>query len=152
MMRFLALFSLALLLSALLQAPGSAVDSPSSEGSITKQTSAEAGQVRTPRKYIESRLGGKIIKLERDPESLLRAVLFLERNGSVTQHVLKVGLNSSTDLREVKIVTPNAERTGFPPVVVIPRSLISSCWSHCKKKCGQSTNCRVRCLFDCIVS
>ncbi len=115
---------------------------------ITKETSYE--QAETPRDYLESRLGGKILKLERDPEALLRAVLFVERKGSVSQHVMKATLNSESDVREVIVATPNGEVEGLPPVVVMPHSLITPCLSQCKGKCPD-TECRVRCLFDCII-
>ncbi len=151
MMRVFVLLSLALLACFSLEPQGSPAGNPSLEGSSAKDSSTEGQQAQSPREFIESRLGGKIIKLERDPEALLRAVLFVERNGSVTQHVLKVGLNSKTDLREVRIVTPNGNSIGVPPLVVMPRSLVSPCWSRCKDKCGQGTDCLVACLFDCIV-
>ncbi len=151
-MRTYLLLSVALLTTVTFHAQGTSNNDKSSGRSVAKESSADPEQAQSPREYIESRLGGKIIKLERDPEALPRAVLFVERNGSVTRHVLKVGLNSKTDLREVRIVTPNADKRGFPPVVVIPRALISPCWFRCKNKCGLDTQCRVRCLFDCIVS
>lgn len=149
MLRILVFVSLSMLLSALLQAQGSISASPLSE---TEESSAGGARVQSPREYVESRLGGKIIRLERDPDALLRAVLLVDRKGSVTRHVLEVGLNPETDLRDVRIVTPNGDSMGFPPVVVLPRSLISPCWSHCKDKCGKGTDCIVRCLFDCIVA
>jgi hypothetical protein len=151
MMRILVLISFILLLNVLALAQGPGTGNPLAAQSTTRETPADAKRAQTPREYIESRLGGKIVKVERDPEALLRAILFIKRSDSVTQHVLKAELNSETDLREVRIVTPNGKRSGFPPVMVMPRALISPCWFHCKEKCGQSTDCRVRCLFDCIV-
>lgn len=152
MTRIFVLLSLALLVSAPLQAQGSAAANQLSEGNITKESSADHENALSPREYIESRLGGKIIKLERDPDVLLRAVLLVDRKGWITQHVLEVGLDSETDLRDVRIVTPTGNSMGVPPLVVMPRSLISQCWSHCKDKCGQDSDCRLGCLFDCIVA
>ena len=151
MIRVLVFAFLSLLLSLLLQPQGSVAGDYPRDGGQTNETAPDAGHVQSPRQYIESRLGGKIIRLERDPDSLLRAVLFVERNGSVTQHVMEVTLESKSDVREVKVVTPNGGSERFPPVVVMPRSLISPCWLQCKGKCPD-TECRVKCLFDCIVN
>jgi len=101
---------------------------------------------------MESRLRGKILKIEKDPSDLRRAVLLVERNGSVTQHVLEADLDPQRELREVRIVTTEGESSGIPPVIIMPLSVVSECWIRCKEKCGQATECRVRCLFDCIAT
>lgn len=150
-MRIFAFISLALLLSTLPCAQGSAADKLLPEGNIVKEPSSNPERVQTPREYIESRLGGKIIKFERDPDVLQRAVLLVDRRGSVTRHVLEVGPDSATDSWNVRIVTTNGDSMGVPPVLIVPSSLISPCWSQCKGKCGEGTDCRVGCLFNCIV-
>jgi hypothetical protein len=144
--------SLALLLSSLICAQGLAIDKPFLAGNRAKESSANPERVQTPRAFIESRLGGKIIKVERDPDVLQRAVLLVDRNGSVTRHVLEVGPNTATDSWDVRLVTPNSDSMGIPPVIIMPGSLISPCWSQCKGKCGESTDCRMECLFNCIVA
>ena len=58
-----------------------------SSGSIAKKSPADPERAQSPREYIESRLGGKIIKVKKDPSDLLRAELMVERDGSVTLHV-----------------------------------------------------------------
>ncbi|MEW6114914.1 MAG: hypothetical protein AB1664_22475 [Thermodesulfobacteriota bacterium] len=113
-------------------------------------TVSHADTQTNPREYIESRLDGKIVKVEKDPSDLLRAVLLVERKGSVTQHVLEATLNSERELEEVRIITTNRNSAGIPPVIVIPLSLAAKCWARCKEKCGQGTDCRMGCLFDCI--
>ncbi|AFM25184.1 hypothetical protein [Desulfomonile tiedjei] len=150
-MRVLTYISFALL-STLVCAQGLAIDKPLAEGNRGKESSSTPERVQTPRDYIESRLGGKIIKIERDPDVIQRAVLLVDRKGSVTRHVLEVGQDTATDLWDVRIVTPDGESMGVPQVIIMPSSLISPCWSQCKGKCGESTDCRVRCLFDCLVA
>jgi hypothetical protein len=151
LMRIFAFIFLALLLSALLCAQGSAADKPVPEGNTVKEASSNPEQAQTPREYIESRLGGKIVKFERDPDVIQRAVLLVDRRGSITRHVLEVGPDSATDSWKVRIVTPDGDSMGVPPVVIMPSSLISPCWSQCKGKCGEAADCRVGCLFSCIV-
>ncbi|MGO9566882.1 MAG: hypothetical protein ACLP5H_05020 [Desulfomonilaceae bacterium] len=124
----------------------------SSDGNITNVSSADPERAQNPREFIESRLGGKIVKLEKDPSDMLRAVLLVERNGSVIQHVLEATLNTERELEEVRIITTNRNSAGIPPVIVIPLSVASKCWLHCKEKCGQGTDCRMGCLFDCMVA
>jgi len=102
-------------------------------------TVSHAGAQTDPREYIEARLGGKIVKVEKDPSDLLRAVLLVERKGSVTQHVLEANLNFERELEEVRIITTNRNSAGIPPVIVIPLSLAAKCWARCKEKCGQGT-------------
>ena len=91
------------------------------------------------------------MKLEKDPSDLLRAVLLVESKGFVIHHVLEATLNSERELEDVRVITTNGNSAGIPPVIVIPLSVTSKCWVHCKEKCGQGTDCRMRCLFDCIV-
>ncbi|MEW6533228.1 MAG: hypothetical protein AB1473_20525 [Thermodesulfobacteriota bacterium] len=107
-------------------------------------------RAQSPKEYLESRLGGKIVKVEKDPSDLLRAVLLIERKDSVTQHVLEATLNSERELEEVRIITTNRNSAGIPPVIVMPLSLAAKCWARCKEKCDQGTECRMGCLFDCI--
>lgn len=134
MMRVLVIISLALLVGVCFQA----------------QVSTAGQKAQSPKEFIESRLGGKVVKLERDPSDLQRAVLLVERKGSVTRHVLEVALNNERELQDVRIVTPDGKPPGIPPVVVIPLPIVSKCWLHCKDKCGQGTDCRLGCLYDCI--
>ncbi len=150
LMRILAFISLALLLSALLCAQGSAAEKSVSKGNTVKGASSNPDQTQTPREFIESRLGGKIVKFERDPDVIQRAVLLVDRRGSVTRHVLEVGPDSATDSWNVRIVTPDGDSMGVQPVVIVPSSLISPCWSKCTGQCGEATDCRVGCLFSCI--
>ena len=122
-----------------------------SSGSIAKESPADPERAQSPREYIESRLGGKIIKVKKDSSDLLRAELLVERDGSVTRHVLETALDSERNLREVRIITTEGNSRGIPPVILVPLSAVSGCWLHCKEKCGQRTDCRMGCLFDCIV-
>jgi hypothetical protein len=151
MMRVFVLLSLALLACFSLQVQGSPAGNRSLEGSSAKESATAVQRAQNPREFIESRLGGKIVKLEKDPWDLLKAVLLVERNGSVIQHVLEANLNSERELEEVRIITTDRNSAGIPPVIVIPLSVTSKCWLHCKEKCGQGTDCRMGCLFDCIV-
>jgi hypothetical protein len=150
LMRIFAFIFVALLLSALLCAQTSAAEKPVSKGNTLKGASSNPEQTQTPREYIESRLGGKIVKFERDPDVIQRAVLLVDRSGSVSRHVMEVAPDSATDSWNVRIVTPDGDSMGVPPMVIVPSSLISPCWSKCKGKCGESTDCRVGCLFSCI--
>ncbi len=152
MMRVFVLLSLALLACFSLQVRGSTTGNSSLEGSSAKESSTEGQGAQNPREFIESRLGGKIVKLEKDPSDLLRAVLLVESKGSVIQHVLETTLNSERELEEVRIITTNGNSAGIPPVIVIPLAVASKCWLDCKEKCGQGTDCRMGCLFDCIVA
>ena len=152
MMRVFVLLSLAVLACFSLQLQGLQADNRSLEGSSAKETSTAGQRAQSPREFMESRLGGKIVKLEKDPSDLLRAVLLVEGKGSVSQHVLEATLNSERELEEVRIITTNRSSTGVPPLIVIPLSVASKCWSHCKEKCGQGIDCRMGCLFDCIVA
>ena len=151
MKRVSVLLPLVLLGSTALWAQGPSPDNYSSEKSTTKDSSVNRERAQSPREFIESRLGGKVLKLEKDPSDLLRAVLLVERKGSATQHVLEVALNSERDLREVRIVTTDGNSKSIAPVIIMPFSVTSTCWLHCKDKCGQGTECRVGCLFDCMV-
>src|SRR5271157_4854074 len=147
MMRVFVLLSLAVLACFSLQLQGLQADNRSLEGSSAKESSIAGQRAQSPREFIESRLGGRIVKLEKDPSDLLRAVLLVERKGSVIQHVLEASLNSDRELEDVRIITTNSNSAGIPPVIVIPLSVTSMCWGHCKEKCGQGTDCRMRCLF-----
>ena len=64
---------------------------------------------------------------------------------------LEAALDSERNLRDVRIITTEGNSRGIPPVIVIPLSAASGCWLHCKEKCGQGADCRMGCLFDCIV-
>lgn len=150
MIRVYLLLSLALLTTVTFHAQGTSNNDQSS-GSIAKESPADPERAQSPRDYIESRLSGKIIKVEKDASDLLRAELLVERDGSVTRHVLEAALDSERNLREVRIITTEGNSRGIPPVIVIPFSVASGCWLHCKEKCDQSTDCRMGCLFDCIV-
>jgi hypothetical protein len=145
-----AIFCLALVLSFPLQAQAAGDSNPSAEGASVKESAARPQQDQSPKAFLESRLGGKVVKLEKDPSDPRRAVLLIERNGSVTQHELEVSLNSQRELQEVRIVTAEERTSGIPPVIIMPLSLAFGCWSRCKKKCGEATECRDGCLFDCI--
>jgi len=150
MLRVFAILYFALLVSLPLQAQASDGGFRLLEAVSAKTSSAQAQQAQSPKEFLESRLGGKVVKLEKDPSDPRRAVLSVERNVSVTQHVLEVSLNAERELQEVRIVTTERETRGIPPVIVMPLSVVSRCWSQCKKKCGEATECRDGCLFDCI--
>lgn len=150
MMRVFVIISLALLVSVSLQAQGIQAGNPSSEGSSAKASSTTAQDTRSPKEFIESRLGGKVVKVEKDPSDGLRAVLLVERKGAVSQHVLEAVLNPQRELREVRIVTPDGKPPGTPRVIMVPFSIVSGCWSRCKDKCGNATECRAGCLFECM--
>lgn len=152
MMRVYLILALALLATVTLYAQGTSEKDQSSGSGVAKESAPASEQAESPRAYIESRLGGKIIKVEKDPSDLLRAVLLVERDGSVTRHVLEAALDSERNLREVRVLTTEGASTGIPAVIVIPASLTSKCWETCKDKCGEGTECRVGCLFDCIVA
>jgi hypothetical protein len=152
MMRVYVILCLALLASVTLYTQGTSKEARSSGSSIAKEATAAPEHAQSPRAYVESRLGGKIIKVEKDPSDLLRAVLLVKRNGSVTRHVIETALDSERNLREVRIVTTEGNSTGLPHVIVIPPSLTAQCWETCKDRCGEGTECRVGCLFDCIVA
>lgn len=146
------LLSLALLTTVTLHAQGASNNDRSSGTSIARESSTAPEQTQSPRAYIESRLGGKIIKTKKDPSDLLRAELLVERDGSVTLHVLEAALDSERNLRELRIITTEGNSRGIPPVIIIPHSLTSQCWRACKDKCGEASECRDGCLFDCIVA
>ncbi len=152
MMHAYLLLSLALLTTVTLHAHGTPNNDQSSGRSIAKESSAEPEQAQSPREFIESRLGGRIVKLEKDPSDLLRAVVLVERDGSVTRHLLEAALDSERNLREVRIITTEGNSRGIPPVIIIPPSLTSQCWGACKDKCDEATECRDGCLFDCILA
>jgi hypothetical protein len=152
MMRLYLLLSLALLTTVTLYAQGTSPGDQSSGRSIAEAPSADSEQAQSPRAYLESRLHGKIIEVEKDPSDLLRAVVFVERDGAVTQHVIEAALDSARNLREVRVVTTEGNSMGIPPVIIIPPSLTSKCWGTCKDRCGEGSECRDGCLFDCIVA
>lgn len=152
MMRVYLLLSVALLTSVTLYAQGTSKNDQQSGASIATESAAAPEQAQSPRAYIESRLGGKVIKVEKDPSDLLRAVLLVERNGSVTRHVLEAALDSERNLREVRVVTTEGNSIGIPPVIIIPPAMTAQCWQNCRDKCSEATECRDGCLFDCIVA
>lgn len=152
MVRIFGMIFLALLVGVPLHAQGPGAGNQSSKGLSTKASSTEARQAHSPRAFIESHLGGKVGKLEKDPSDPRRAVLLVERSRSITRHVLEVDLDSNRELREVRIVTPDGHSTGIAPVIIMPLSMASMCWVQCKDACGQGTDSRIGCLFDCIVN
>ncbi len=152
MVRYLWMIFLALLVSVSLHAQSPGAGNQSLEGLSTRASSTEAQQAHSPRAFIESHLGGKVVKLEKDPSDTRRAVLLVERSRSITRHVLEADLDSDRELREARIVTTDGHSTGIPPVISMPLSVASKCWVRCKEACGQGTDCRIGCLFDCIVN
>ncbi|GEM_PF-5567619 len=150
MVRIFGMIFLALLVGVPLHAQGPGAGNQSSKGLSTKASSTEARQAHSPRAFIESHLGGKVGKLEKDPSDPRRAVLLVEKDRSITRHVRsRSGLEQE---RGNPIVTTDGHSTGIPPVIIMPLSVASKCWVRCKEACGQGTDCRIGCLFDCIVN
>ncbi len=69
------ILSLVLLASVTVYVQVTSPGDPSPGKSFAKETSVASEQTQTPRAFIESRLGGKVLKVEKDPSDLRRAVL-----------------------------------------------------------------------------
>jgi hypothetical protein len=135
-----------------LLAQSSGASDRSEDRATPKASSAQAQQAQSPKEFLESRLGGKVVKLEKDPSDPRRAILSVERNGAVTQHVLEADLNAEREPQDVRIVTTEGRSKGIPPVIVMPLSVASKCWSKCKERCGEAAECRFGYLFECFAS
>jgi len=117
----------------------------------TKAASNEPTVAQMPKQFIEAALGGKIVKYGIDPTDRRRAVFYIKRDNRVIEHVLEAGLNQTRELSSLRIITTGHRPVGVSPVIDMPLTIVVPCRRQCDKKCGQESECRLDCIFRCIL-
>lgn len=116
-----------------------------------KAASTEPTVAQSPKQFIEAALGGKIVRYGIDPTDRRRAVFYVKKDKQVSEHVLEAGLNRSRELSSLRIITTGNRPAGVSPVIEMPLTIAAPCRRQCEKACGKETECRLDCMFRCIL-